>query len=287
MKTHGCGHRDMAALPAELLDSLGLTYAAVHTHASAMARLVRARNAATGQALCVLPFCCTLEAEALGASIRLGDAVAGPRAGAFVCASVRDVLALPPMDLGSGRIAQVLAACGMLAREGETVALEISGPLTILNWLLDLATVFKEWRRDEALVRDVFTRLDGELRLFALAAAKQGVWAVSFADPVGAASVLGPRRFGFLADAFTVPFLHRLRDESGFGAALHVCPNMAGALVAEGRAVWRELPVNGPASYSEACRAAGGNGRIFGEACLKNTGYRPRGGVIRELVLTP
>ena len=287
MTASACGHRDMAALPEELLARLGLTYAAVHTHAPAMARLALARKAGADRALCVLPFCCTLEAEALGASIRLGDAVAGPRAGAFVCASLRDVLALPPMDLDAGRIAQVLAACGMLAREGETVALEISGPLTILNWLMDLATVFKEWRRDESLMRDVLARLDGELRLFALTAAKRGVLAVSFADPVGTLSVLGPGRFGVLADAFTLPFLRRLREEGGLGAVLHVCPNMAGALVAQGRAVWRDLPVGGHASYGEACLAAGGGGRLFGEACLKNSGYRPRGGVIRELVLTP
>jgi uroporphyrinogen-III decarboxylase len=287
MSAYGCGHRDMAVLPEELLTRLGLSYPEVHTDAASMARVARARKADKGLALCALPFCCTLEAEALGASIRLGDATAGPRAGSFVCGCLRDVLALAPMDLGIGRIAQALAACEMLTHAGETVALEISGPLTILNWLMELATVFKEWRRDESLFRDVLVRLGGELCRLALEAARHGVSAVSFADPVGTLSVLGPRRFGFLADAFTLPFLHRLRETDGFGAALHVCPKTARALVGEGLAVWRELPIDGQASYLEACLAVAAKGRLYGEACLKNADYRPRGGVIRELALRP
>ncbi len=287
MSVAACGRRDVAALPDELLARLGLRRDAVHTDAQAMARVALARQAELGGSLCFLPFCCTLEAEALGAPIRLGDAVAGPRAAAFVCAGLRDVLALPPMDIGCGRIARVLAACQALAGQGEAVALEISGPLTILNWLMELAAVFREWRRDEALFRDVLARLDRELRLFALAAAGRGVRAISFADPVGTLSVLGPGRFDFLADAFTRPFLGRLREAQGFAAALHVCPKTAGGLVSRGLAAWRELPAGGPGSYAEACLAAGADGRIYGEACLKDAGYRPRGGVLRELVLTP
>ncbi|WP_428559894.1 MAG: uroporphyrinogen decarboxylase family protein [Solidesulfovibrio sp. DCME] len=286
MSASACGHGDMAVLPEALLARLGLTRRQVHTDAAAMARLARARRDDTGLALCLLPFCCTVEAEALGASIDLGDAVAGPRAGAFVCDGLRDVLALAPMGLRAGRLGQVLAACAGLARAGEAVALEISGPLTILNWLMDLTTVFKEWRRDEALFRDVLDRLAEELRLFALAAAKAGVWAVSFADPVGTVGVLGPGRFGVLADAFTVPFLRRLREADGFGARLHVCPRTAGALVAQGRATWREWPVDDRAFPGAAGLPAGHN-RLSGEACLKNAGYRPKGGVVRELVLRP
>ena len=61
--------------------------------------------------ICELPFCHTLEAEAMGGIINLGNEIAGPRAGGYVCTDVEEILNLPDMDFTKGRIQETLLAC--------------------------------------------------------------------------------------------------------------------------------------------------------------------------------
>ncbi|KHK03957.1 uroporphyrinogen decarboxylase family protein [Desulfovibrio sp. TomC] len=284
MPEPACGHLDATGVEAGLLARLGLTFPDIHTDGAAMARLSQGIKEHKGAALCQLPFCCTVEAEALGAFIRLGDAVTGPRAGAFVWSSLGEVLRLPPLDTAAGRMGQVLRACSLLAGAGQPVALEISGPLTILNWLMELAVVIREWRRDAVLMAEVLTRLQDDLAGYVLAAAKAGVSVLGYADPTGVLSILGPKRFAFMADRFVLPLLGRLQADVGGKAAVHVCPKIAHALVSEGRAQWQDLPLGRPMAYGQGCLAAGKSGLPLGEACLKNTGHFLKKGVIKQLV---
>lgn len=284
MHEPACGHLDATGIEAGLLDRLGLTFPGIHTDGASMASLARGIKESKGAVLCMLPFCCTVEAEGLGASIRLGDAAIGPRAQAPTCSSLRDVLRLPPLNTAAARPGQVLRACFLLAKAGEPVALEICGPMTILNWLMDLTVVFREWRKDAALMGAVFARLQEELAGYALAAAQAGVSVLGYADPTGTLSILGPKRFAFVADRFVLPLLGRLQTDLGGKAAVHVCPKIAHALVSEGRAHWQDLPLGRPMAYGQGCLAAGKNGLALGEACLKNTRYILENGVIKQLV---
>lgn len=284
MTEPACGHLDATGVEAGLLARLGLAFPGLHTDSAALASLARGIRESNGAVLCTLPFCCTVEAEALGASIRLGDAAVGPRAQAPVCSSLRAVLRLPPLTTAAGRMGQVLRACALLSGAGDPVALEISGPLTILNWLMELAVVLREWRRDAALMAEVLARLQDELAGYALAAAKAGVSVLGYADPTGTLSILGPKRFAFVADRFVLPLLGRLQADIGGKAAVHVCPKIAHALVSEGRAHWQDLPLGRPMAYGQGCLAAGKSGLSLGEACLKNTGYILKNGIIKQLV---
>jgi len=285
MTGQGCGHLDAAGQDAGLVRELGLTCPEVHTDGPAMARLARAVRQRDGAAVCRLPFCCTVEAQALGAAIRLGDAAAGPRPGPPVRAGLAEILAGPSLDPSRGRPAQVLAACAALAAVGEPVVLEIAGPMTILSALADLTAILKDWRRDAALMAAVLGRLLEELAGYAREAGRRGVALVSLADPAGTVSILGPHRFAALAEGFTLPWLRLLRTDPDFAPGLHVCPKTARGLVEEGLADWRELPLDRPAGYAEACLSLGPGGRVFGQACLNNPGARLPHGVLRELVV--
>ena len=284
MNEPACGHLDATGVDAGLLTRLGLSFPGIHADGAAMARLSRGIQEENGAALCALPFCCTVEAEGLGASIRLGDAAIGPRAGAPTCACLGEVLRLPPLDTAAGRLRQVLRACSLLSTAGQSVALEISGPMTILNGLMELTAVLTQWRKDAGLMGAVLARLQEELVRYALAAANAGVSVLGYADPTATLSILGPKRFAFVADRFVLPMLGRLQAEAGAVAAVHVCPKLAHALVGQGRACWRDLPVGRPMTYGEGCLAAGKGGLALGEACLKNTGYFLKTGVIKQLV---
>ena len=286
MTEPACGHLDAAVPGSGVAARLNLSFPQAHRDGAGMARLALGIKTDKAAALFSLPFCCTIEAEALGASVTLGDADNGPRAKEFVCSSLRDVLRLKEMDFAAGRIAQVLEACRLLVAGGERVALEISGPMTILNWLMDLRVVFREWRKDGELMRETVSRLRGELLRYALEAGRKGVNVLCHADPAGTLAILGPERFSFMADAFLLPFLRGLEAEDSFKAAVQVCPKTSHALVRCGRAVWRDLPLKHPMRYDEGCLAAAGGTPFLGEACMRDAKHYLRDGIIKGLVLS-
>lgn len=52
---------------------------------------------------CELPFCHTLEREALGGSINYGDENCGPRVKDYICTTAEEILCLPEIDYTKGR----------------------------------------------------------------------------------------------------------------------------------------------------------------------------------------
>ncbi|SFE58129.1 ASKHA domain-containing protein [Peptostreptococcus sp. D1] len=92
---------------------------------------------------CELPFCHTVEAEAMGGIVNYGDEKSGPRAKEYICTKPEEILELKEIDFNSGRIFEVLEACKILGEQGEDVVLEVAGPFTIMNVLIVPVYVFK------------------------------------------------------------------------------------------------------------------------------------------------
>lgn len=232
-----------------------------------------------------MPFCCTVEAEALGAHINLGTVDCGPRPAGYAYDSLgafMDDNRL--MDFSSGRIHAILEACQMLKNQGEMVAVEISGPVSILSALVDFAALFKTWRKDAALTTLAFLHIGGQLERYARELCAAGVDLVSFADPAAAPHIIGPRFSSMLATSFLAPFLEKL-VASLPDTALHLCPHSASSLVNAQLAAWGEIPVSGHATYQQASLALAKGGRIFGKRCIKRASPLPEHGMLHYLQL--
>ncbi len=59
-----------------------------------------------------------------------------------------------------------MLACKALREAGEHVVLQVSGPLTILNVLIDAKYVFKAMRKKPELMKEVFWKLGAEILRF-------------------------------------------------------------------------------------------------------------------------
>ena len=79
------------------------------------------------------------------------------------------------IDFSTGRIHEVLLACKELREMGEHVVLEVSGPFTILNVLIDARYVFKGMRKKPEVMKQVFWKLGNEVLKFMEEAKKYGV----------------------------------------------------------------------------------------------------------------
>ena len=133
-----CTYGNSVGIQEEITRDLPLKFPDAYCHRDSLAMLSKAVKDHDGASFCLLPFCRTIETEALGASIRLGDDKTGPRAGSYVCQSMEELLQLPKLNLQTPRLQETLAALSMLKQQGEITAYELTGPFTILNSLIDV-----------------------------------------------------------------------------------------------------------------------------------------------------
>lgn len=238
----------LAALRRELkLDTLQ-----THCQAEPMAQLSAAFRRKSGAPFCVLPFCHTVEGEALGGRVNYGDDINGPRGTEAMVHSPEEVLALEAIDWGRGRSGEVLKACGILQEQGEQVILNVSGPLTILNMLMKTEDVVRLVMKRDDCAQKLLKRLEGELLSYIRTAVQAGVRVVSLADPGSSPKVLGPELAWWMTEHFTLPFLRHLSQMDTGLRLMILCPQIASFLVGAGGALWREQELPRPMGYKEA-----------------------------------
>lgn len=285
IKDFNCTYDNSAGINEEVTRGLKLTFPDAYLHHETMAVLAKALREHDGAAFCELPFCHTVEAEAMGGIINYGNEKTGPRAGGYICQKPEELLELPEIDFSKGRIHEVLLACRMLREQGEHVVLQISGPFTILNALMDARYVFKGWRKQPEVMKEAFWKLGGEILRFMEEAKAYGADLISYADSSGGVNILGPKMMEQVVEAFTYDFLKKVQQLADENTMLLLCPKTTFALLGTGKAKFEDRPLSGPLSYGEACIEMTGKVKIAGQMCIKNVGYRLDNAVMKEVVL--
>ena len=223
---------------------------------------------AEGSMFCTLPFSNTVEAEAMGAEVNFQKENDTPRIPKFICSSLDEVLALPDIDYDSGRIGEILSACRLLKERGENVLYELSGPLTILNGLIDISIVLKAVRKQPDKMKEIYRKMEDELIKFAGCLVDAGVRFISYADPVGTKEILGQKTVKRVMEDFTSPFLKRLKEEVQGEFTVILCPKAGGDLVDAGMAVIEEIKTKKICSYAEACIEVENRADIICHMCI-------------------
>lgn len=285
IKDFNCTYDNSAGISAEVTKGLKLTFPDAYMHADTMAALARALKEHDGAAFCELPFCHTVEAEAMGGIINYGNDKTGPRAKEYICTSPEEILELPAIDFSKGRIHEVLLACRCLREEGEQVVLQVSGPFTILNVLIDARYVFKAMRKKPELMKEVFWKLGGELLRFIGEAEKYGVELISYADSSGGVNILGPKIAEQVVRDFTYEFLKKAEKLTDGRTMLLLCPKTTFALLGTEKAEFKDIELAEPMRYGEACISMIRKVRFAGQMCIKNIDYRLENKIFKAVVL--
>ncbi len=285
IKDFQCTYDNSAGISSKVTEGLGLTFPDAYLNWDTMAALSKALKEHDKAAFCELPFCHTVEAEALGGIVNYGNETAGPRAKEYICTSPEELLTLPKIDFSSGRIHEVLLACKSLREAGEHVALQVSGPLTILNVLIDAKYVFKAMRKKPELMKEVFWKLGAEILRFMEEGKKYGADLISYADSSGGVNILGPKMAGQVVEDFTYGFLKKAEMLADGKTMILLCPKTAFALLGTGKARFRDLKLPEPMAYGEGCIEMIGKVKMAGQMCIKNVGYWLENGIFKEVVL--
>lgn len=200
-----------------------------HTNPAVMAETAQEIRRATGFENLGVPFCMTVEAEALGSLVDLGDAAVEPRVTDYGAEEPGGVTARSLPDLQKdGRLPVVLEAISLLARQKTEVPVigNLTGPVSLATSVMDPMKFFRLMRRNREGIHLLLTYLTEHLVRFARQQIAAGADVVTIADPTATGEILGSNNFR----EFVTPHLIRLVKEiraAGAGAIVHICGDAA------------------------------------------------------------
>lgn len=281
-----CSYGNSSGVRPEVTEGLGLTFPDAYLHSETMVKLARSLKEKDNAVHCDLSFCHTLEAEAMGGDINLGNDRQGPRCGGYVCSSVEQLLELPDIDFSKGRIAETLEAARTLCEQGEYPNMELCGPFTIMANLIDLKYVFKACRRQPEIMKEVYWKFGRQTLKFIKEAEAHGMKLISYADPTGALNILGPKVLESYTNEFTADFIRQAVEETREDTMILLCPKTTYALIGTDNAefVEHQLPEK-KMRYADACISMVGQVKLSGQNCIKNVGFNITNGIFMEVKL--
>ena len=220
------GMMNMVTVP--LMESCGISLPAAHSDAVQMASLAKAVYESGCFENVGVPFCMTVEAEAMGAAVDMGSEIYEPRVVDYIIKSVSELNKLPPMDLSSGRAKIVLDAIALLKEQCPDVPVvgNLTGPISTAASLMEPMVFYRELRKKNAEAHAYMDFVTEQLLNFGLAQIKAGADVIAISDPSGTGEILGPKYFA----EFAVPCLNRLVErfrQEGAGTIVHICGQMS------------------------------------------------------------
>lgn len=199
-----------------------------HRDEEIMARLAEDVQSDTGFENFGIPFCMTVEAEALGSEIDFGSLECEPKIAKEVFGSVKTVeYKAKDALIKSPRAGTVFQAIHRIAAGRPDVPIigSITGPLSTAASVVDPMTFLKELRKSKDDAHRFVDYVTDQLIAYAEYMIDNGANAISIADPTATGEILGPKMFG----DYAVPYINKLVDaihRSGTPVIVHICGRM-------------------------------------------------------------
>lgn len=285
IREYACSSQNTSGFSEGIRSALHLEFPRSYTDPDAIVEIAKAVQAEKKSPLCLLPFCNTVEAEAFGAKINLSDGVFGPRPTGYAVHSVQELSSLPPLDFSCGRLAANLEACRRLKSDGYRVAYAVSGFFSTMSCLMELNRLFLAWRKEPEAVRLAMDFLRTQDARYFAEIKRAGADFVSFADPAGSVSIIGPKYTRQAAEQYTAPLLREISPLLDGTFAVLLCPKTGYILLDTGLAKQHELDVEPGTGYVQACLDNLPHLHFAGQSCVKNPEFPLKGGKLRTLEL--
>ena len=220
----------MNAIVVGLMDRCGIAWPEAHTDPDKMAELARAVYDHEMFENYGLPFCMTVEAEALGAPVDMGNRECEPHVSDYVLGRVEQWPELPEPDLSRGRPRVVVEAIERLRRtgkEGVPIIGNLTGPMSLATSLVEPVDFYKALRRKREDAHALMRRVTDVLVAFGTAQAAAGADVLTVSDPSGTGEILGARYFAEFAVQYLNALIRGVRDAfPGLRFIVHICGGM-------------------------------------------------------------
>ncbi|MDD3893910.1 MAG: uroporphyrinogen decarboxylase family protein [Syntrophomonadaceae bacterium] len=267
-----CTGDNLEQIPEEIA-AAGVSFPKAHTDKNEMARLAKELRKYKHDVITRVPFCVTVEAEALGASVKLGNERTGPRVESYVFNRVEELSDISSINMQAGRIKEVLDCVELLSNEGETVALSVEGPLTIISSLIEPLKFYKGLRNAPGIIEVFLKVLEESVVAYICEGIKRGARIISYGDPVGALDIVGPRVYKEVSGKTSY---HILKKAEGLmeNSLIHLCGKTSTAFDKMG--LIRSIPIEVAEgiTYGQAIAdllKQNSGVKFIGHRCIKQT----------------
>lgn len=219
----------------EVMDLTENKWPEAHSNAELMAGLAAGIYEQGGFENFGVPFCMTVEAEAMGAKVFLGTKINEPRVTSYPLQSMEDWMKLKRINPEEGRVKVVLDAIKILWDKNPQVPLvaNLVGPISVATSLIEPTIFYKDMRKNPQIVHKMMTFITENLIFFGKTQLKAGANVLAVSEPSGTGEILGPALFR----EFSAPYLNKivgaLKDYAEIGTIIHICGRL--------KSVYREL----------------------------------------------
>lgn len=210
----------------DAMEACGAFWPEAHTDAEKMASLAMALRERQGFENFGVPFCMTVEAEAFGAEVNMGDKLTEPHVIDSMLASAADHVTMQEPDFESGRVKTVIDAVRIMSEAGTDYPVigNLTGPFSVAGTLVDMTILLKEFRRKPAEVHALMAKIADFLAEFARRMVAAGADVICLSEPSGTGEILGPRWF----KEFSVQYINRVMDGiDGAAKIVHICGDLS------------------------------------------------------------
>jgi len=266
-----CSSGGFEEIPREVVEKGEFSFPEVHLKVEEMIKLSKAIKEYRNEKYFLLPFCMTVEAEALGAKINLGDSKNGPRITQYAFNSMDELDDIQDIDYTRKRIKEVLDTVQLLSSEGEIVVLSVQGPYSIAQSLVDPKLLFKAVRKEPHKVEKFLSFIEEQVVRYIKKGIKQGAKVISYGDASGTLDILGPKMYRELSGKYSCNVLKRVSQDLDDGI-IHVCGVTSASLHNSGFIKSVPFEVQEELTYGEALKKVieeNKNIKVVGHNCIK------------------
>jgi len=206
----------------EAMKKVDASWPEAHWQPKKIARLAASTYELTGVPCCTVPFCLTLEGEALGCQLDPGTGITQPQIMEHLEIGF-DEFELPEGFLSRGRIPAVLEAISLLAasqRDVQPVNVKVTGPFTIACAVFGAERVLLATIEEPDAVKRVLEQMTQVGIALSRAAVEAGADTVTLSDPVASGDLLGAGQYEEFARPYEAKVFAAIKDVP---SALHIC----------------------------------------------------------------
>lgn len=209
----------------DVMDITGVAWPSAHMDAQMMADLTEGIYENKGFENFGVPFCMTVEAEAIGAKVYMGTKVNEPRVIQYPIESVTDYTKLQCINLNEGRAKVVIDAIKILKEKNKDVPIiaNLTGPISLASSLIEPMTFYKHLRKNPKEAHEFMEFVTKNLIIFGRAQLEAGADVLTISDPSGTGELLGPKIFREFAVPYLNEIINSLRDIKNKGTIIHIC----------------------------------------------------------------
>ncbi len=214
----------MTCSSAEVMRAAGYVRDSVHTDGATMASVAAGIAAVTGLDNVGVPFCMTVEAEAMGAPVDLGSVDVEPLVTGYAFTSAAALAAgCAAVPVTDGRMPAVIEAVRLLsAGSPMLITGSVVGPVSLATSLVEPGDFFRAMLESPDTAHAALDVCTETIERFAVALCAAGAGVIVVAEPSGTGEILGPAWFR----EFVAPRLARINRAvlaEGSEVVVHVC----------------------------------------------------------------